>query len=230
MMKRFLLVLFFFGVVNTYPVHAQIIPEGGLFGMPSDDDSGEEPPLQLPEMPEAEQDQKSPQIRPTMQNSVAGYFPALPPSRLCTKNDIAGFWRLSMVYESPTGVELTDFSANPFQYVLFNNDSTFSIYKSTQSEKADAEVLKSMRAKKGGVLEQFVMHESGVLYFYKDGVAYDSLACFIVANRLDPFNVGQMLFMPPPDKATIRMVKVYQKVYSAPAETKKKTRKKKRRR
>ncbi len=230
MMHRILLIIFTLCVTAYQPAYAQILPEGGLFGSEEKEDTGDDPPLELPALPEEEVVQQKPRLPSAMQNSSEAYFPSLPPSRLCTKRDIAGFWRLSMVFENPTGPELSDYSASPYQYILFNNNDTFSMYKSSQGDVADADVLKKMRDRQGGVLEQFVMHESGVLYFYKDGVAYDSLACFIVANKLDPFNPGQMLFMPPPDKATVRMVRVYQKVYNAPADQAAKKKKKKKRR
>ena len=177
-------------------------------------DAGEEPPLQLPPVPTAPAIQQSPQV-PSGNQVVEAYFPELPPSRLCKQKDVLGLWKVGMVYENPTGTELAEFSSSPFQYVLFNQDSTFTMYKGSKAETSETDVYKRLKNRQEGVLQQYVVHESGIVYFYKDGIAYDSYACFIVANKLDPFSVGQMLFMPPPDKATVRMVKAYNKVFGA---------------
>lgn len=184
----------------------------GFFGQPPSEE-GEEPPLQMPAVPDAPVQQVAPQMPSEGANvGVQAYFPALPPSRLCKPRDLIGLWKLSTVYENPTGAELADFSASPFQYIAFGPDSTFAVYKGSRAESSDLDVYKKMAANKGGVLQQYVMHESGVVYFYKDGIAFDSFACFIVANKLSPFYVGQLLLMPPPDKATVQMVRVYQKI------------------
>ena len=184
----------------------------GFFEQPPTEE-GEEPPLQMPAVPDAPVQQAAPQMPVEGANAgVQAYFPALPPSRLCKPRDLIGLWKLSTVFENPTGPELADFSASPFQYIAFSPDSTFALYKGSRAESSDLEVLKKMAARKEAVLLQYVMHESGVVYFYKDGIAFDSFACFIVANKLSPFYAGQMLFMPPPDKATVQMVRVYQKI------------------
>lgn len=216
MMCRLLVILAFILIVGASPVNAQI-DTGGLFGMPDSEEpeEGDEPALEVPELPDAVRKNTTQQAPRLMPNSTEAYFPALPPSRLCTKNDIVGLWKLMMVFENPTGLELSDYSALPFQYFIFEKDDTFASYKGSQNPGSDTNVLNKLRENRGKVLEQFVMHDSGVLYFYKDGVSYDSLACFIAANKLDPFNVGQMLLMPPPDKANTRMVRVYQRVYTA---------------
>jgi hypothetical protein len=211
MIYKILLFVFFAACLQAPSSFAQA---GNMFGG-TQSDEGEEPPLQMPSVPTAPAAQQTPQM-PTGGNAgVEAFFPELPPSRLCRQRDILGLWKMAMVFENPAATELNEYSASPFQYVLFNADSTFGIYKGSKAEDSESNVYKRL-SKKGGVLQQYVMHESGVIYFYRDGIAFDSYACFIVADKIDPFSVGQMLFMPPPDKATVRMVKAYTKVFSAP--------------
>ncbi len=198
--------------------------EGGLF------ETVEEPAAELPALPKMPDEDIPNTMLPTRQDQgYAMEFPELPPSRLCRKGDILGMWKLAMVFEVPAGSELDDFGLYPYQYMLFNDDNTFRMYKSAREELSDAGVLREMKNASSKVLEQFVVHESGVLYLYKDGVAVDSLACFVVADPLNPFAEGQILFMPPPEEATIRMVKAYNQVYSAPQKKKKKKRRRRRR-
>ncbi|MFO0388431.1 MAG: hypothetical protein ACK502_01735 [Alphaproteobacteria bacterium] len=231
MMYRLFILLALIIISNVSPASAQM-DGGGLFGAPDSEevDEGEEPALEVPELPDAALQNNAQQAPRLIPNSTEAYFPALPPSRLCTKNDIVGLWKLMMVFENPTGIELSDYSASPFQYFIFEKDDTFASFKGSQSPGSDTNVLNKLRSNRSKVLEQFVMHDSGVLYFYKDGVSYDSLACFIAANKLDPFSVGQMLLMPPPDKANVRMVRVYQKVYTAAEQGTRKNKKKKKKR
>lgn len=175
------------------------------------------PSEELPALPDAVE-QPAPtttQTQPQGQSGMTMEFPQLPPSRLCTKREILGMWKLAMVFQTPRGAELDDFGNYPYQYMLVNDNNTYRSYKSQTDENTAADVVRILQ-EKSNVLEQFVVNESGVLYQYKDSAAVNSYACFIVVNPIKPFAEGQMLLMPPPERAHIRMVKVYQKVYSAP--------------
>lgn len=146
------------------------------------------------------------------QQGIPGAFPALPPSRPCEDRDLANHtWKLGKVFETPAGVATASVTAQPNQYYLFNRDKTYLDYRTAYTD-APGEIRKLATEQNKNALQQYVMHESGILFLYKDGVVSDSQACFIVANRQDPFQVGDMLLMPPADQVTsTRVVKVYAK-------------------
>lgn len=139
----------------------------------------------------------------------SSYFPALPPSKPCNRQDVDGLWKLKQVYEVPAGKITTDFNAKPHQYLLFTRDETYTVYKDVWGEKGPKEVFLGMRNARTQALQQFVVHESGIVFFYTDGRPVDSKACFIVANPQAPFVAGQMLLMPPEGTSKIRSLRVY---------------------
>jgi hypothetical protein len=136
-------------------------------------------------------------------------FPPLPPSRPCAFSDILGDWKLSNVYEYPAGPEMHDFAARPHQYLQFYQESTYGKYSDPNARKLGPEGVRREIKKDQQGLHQFVVAESGVIYFYNQGVAADSRACFIVANAKEPYVVGSMLLMPPAGQQSARLVKVY---------------------
>ncbi len=140
-------------------------------------------------------------------------FPKLPASSLCTKDKLVGIWKLLMVYEVPSGKEMSVYSATPLQYFVFEPDSRYGEYRSI----LHAITLKDVRdyvLEKSGSGQQFTLNKSGMVFFYKNSIAVDSLACFIVENYSPPFGKGQLLLMPPQKAAAgARMLKVYEKVY-----------------
>lgn len=138
-------------------------------------------------------------------------FPKLPLSKVCSKDKLVGTWKLLMVYELPVGNELALFRRNPLQYIIFDADNRYGEFISTLRAVTMREV-RSYSISQQKVLQQYVVNKSGILFFYKDGIPVDSLACFIVASNDAPFQDGQMLLMPPENVARGRMVKVYQKM------------------
>lgn len=144
----------------------------------------------------------------------ADSFPTLPPSRPCARQDIDGLWRLNNVYESPQGVESSTFTSQPHQYLLFLRDDTYRTYRTSWPEKSDAVVMRQLELEEPDHLEQFVVGENGLVYFYRDSVAIDTQVCFIVANQRAPFTVGQMLLMPPEGQSSVRLVKAYDRSLS----------------
>lgn len=136
------------------------------------------------------------------------YFPVLPPSRPCTPQDVPGLWRLGQVYENPAGSVFSDFTAYPTQYLFFSGDGTYNASK-VQPAPDDNVALSYLSTQKPQSLQQFLVQESGFIFFYRDGAAIDTQACFIVANQRDPFRIGQMLLMPPQGQSATRVVKVY---------------------
>lgn len=152
-------------------------------------------------------------------NTVTGYFPALPPSKPCGKTDIDGIWKLVQLYELPKGVETEGFTAKPFQYFFFNNNGTYKESRQTQNISLES-IKRNLLIRDEENVLQYVVHESGIIFFYNNSVPSDSLACFIVANPRDQFKIGQMLLMPPANAdgsvPAVRLVKVYQKVWNQP--------------
>lgn len=138
----------------------------------------------------------------------ANHVPALPESRPCTAGDVVGAWRLAQVYENPPDAAMRDFSATPYQYLLFSGDSTYSSYKNI-SPGDETSIVAQLSAPSQQGLQQFLVQEGGFIFFYRDGIAIDTQACFIVVNPKDPFTAGQMLMMPPQGQSAVRLVKVY---------------------
>lgn len=139
-------------------------------------------------------------------------FPKLPPSTFCTKENLIGMWKLLMIYEVPSGREIRNYTDHPLQFYVFNADSRYGHYESILHAVTLAEVKKVALSQISNT-QQYTLNQSGNLYFYKDRVAVDSLACFVVAASSGPFLVGQLLLMPPKKSARGRLVKVYQKMF-----------------
>lgn len=151
----------------------------------------------------------TPETKPTSSRDV---FPKLPESAICTKEGLIGMWKLLMVYEVPSGREMEFYTVNPLQYFVFEADSRFGEYTSMLHAISLREIKDTVLAKQKNV-QQFSINKSGMIFFYKDSVAVDSLACFIVAKTAAPFRIGQLLLMPSEKAAKGRMVKVYQKMF-----------------
>jgi hypothetical protein len=138
-------------------------------------------------------------------------FPKLPQSKFCDKNSLLGVWKLLMVYEVPSGKEIALYMNRPLQYAMFEPDSRYGEYISSLRAISANGVRNVAFAQKSN--QQYVIGDSGVIFFYKNSLPTDSLVCFIVARNEEPFETGQMLLMPPEKAAKNgRMVKVYQKV------------------
>jgi hypothetical protein len=138
-------------------------------------------------------------------------FPKLPLSKICTKDKLVGAWKLLMVYEVPAGNELSIFRRNPLQYIIFDADNRYGEFISSLRAVSMREV-RSYSITQQKVLQQYVVNKYGILFFYKDGIPVDSLACFVAVSNDPPFEDGQLLLMPPENVARGRMVKVYQKM------------------
>lgn len=222
-MKQVLLV---FMAVFTFAVCAQADPAlasfNNFFG--GQQDAPPEPPQELPPLPDAAQPQpmvEQQQSQPDVPVNASDYyqqqqrqFPPLPPARPCTTADMVGIWRLLNVYEEPSSTETANFSSLRYQYVLYKKDSTYGKYNSPNTE-VPASIVVSEIDKQARGLHQYLVNDSGIVYFYNQGVAVDSMACFIVANQRGPFSIGEMLLMPPKGQSKSRLVKVYVRYGSA---------------
>jgi hypothetical protein len=137
-------------------------------------------------------------------------FPKLPQSKICDKNSVVGVWKLLMVYEVPSGKEIALYTERPLQYIVFDPESLYGEYISSLRIVSADDVRKTALAQK--IIQQYTVSNSGIIFFYKNSVATDSLACFIAARNEGPFEIGQMLLMPPKKAAKGRMIKIYQKI------------------
>lgn len=205
--------------------YAQNVPglPAGFFSQQPEQPS--EPPQEPPPLPEGtpqEVPQLAPQAQPVQPPSDQYYaanayqeknrqFPPLPPSRACTSGDIHGNWKLIDVYEEPPGNALAEYGLRPNQYIQFFQDNTYARFSDPYARKLTPEDVRRevKKTQPEGALYQYVMGETGAIYFYSQGVATDSLACFIVANQRGNFAVGQMLLMPQAGQQSSRFVKVY---------------------
>lgn len=150
-------------------------------------------------------------------NNPAANFPILPPSRPCMRQDADGLWQLKAVHENPQGVESSLFVTQPFQYLLFLRDDTYRTYSSSWQERSDGVVMNRIREQIPEKLQQYVVHQSGFIFFYVGGAITNTQACFIVVTSNESFITGQMLLMPPEGTSKTRLVKVYQRSESARA-------------
>jgi hypothetical protein len=221
--------------IAIFSLAVLVLPQGafaqGIPGLPAgflsqQPDLPSEPPQEPPPLPEGTP-QETPQLAPplaaaTTQSAEPYYganayqnknrqFPPLPPSRPCAASDIFGNWKLIEVYEEPPGNALAEYGLRPNQYMQFFPDSTYMRFSDPYARKLTPEGVQReiKKSQPDGALYQYVLGESGVIYFYSQGVATDSLACFIVANQRGNFLVGQMLLMPQAGQQSSRLVKVY---------------------
>lgn len=118
-----------------------------------------------------------------------------------------------MVYESPAGIELERYAVNPLQYYIFTGDDIYGEYVGGLSDLAIDEIH-DYAINRSKFTQQYVVSKDGIIFFYRNSIPIDSLACFIVVEPVKPFMFGQMLLMPPKNAAIRgRMVKIYQKVF-----------------
>lgn len=140
-------------------------------------------------------------------------FPALPPSRICTPKDVLGVWKMAQVYQEPAGKARQDFIDNPFHYVRFDKNSMFGEYENSKMEQGGA-VLKRLGNSMVNDQQQYLVHDSGIMFLYQNGASTGSMACFIVTDPHGEFKKGQMLLMPPAPTdgkpPAMRLVKVYE--------------------
>jgi|GEM_PF-2991894 len=146
---------------------------------------------------------------------MLGRVPALPSARKCTPKDAPGLWKLMMVYEEPKGGETTEFYARPSQYLWFQPDSSYGQYWSDRDVLLHPQMIRNAMRSQAQGLQQYLVHESGMLYFYLNSAAVKTQACFIVDQDKDFFYEGQMLLMPPNVQSPTRWVKVYTKIWFA---------------
>ncbi len=170
-------------------------------------------PAPAPAAPQPERAPAADAIPVTLQPN-AGDFPPLPPSRPCARPDADGLWQLKAVYENPRGPTSADFANNPYQYILFLRDDTYRTYKEIWGEKTPEQVKKALEAAPPASVQQFVVHESGMVFFYVDGQNIDTQACFIVANQRGPYEPGEMILMPPEGRIATRLALVYERAGS----------------
>jgi hypothetical protein len=166
-------------------------------------------PRAVPEAP-------APENIPVTLQPNSGNFPPLPPSRPCARPDADGLWKLKNVFEKPRGPTSADFANNPHQYILFLRNDTYRTYKEVWGEKTPEQVKSELEITPTAGTQQFVVHESGMLFFYVDGQNIDSQACFIVANALGPYMPGDMILMPPEGRIATRLALVYERVVGEP--------------
>lgn len=170
------------------------------------------PATGLPELPAANAP-ASPAL-PQAQ-SRRGYFPALPPSRPCTRKDIIGEWVLNQIFEDPAGGEIAAYQAQRFQVIRFDNNTLYTEYRSAK-QPTEKQVVRGLQPREN-LMQQFVVdNDSGMVFFYRNGVSTGGLACFIVVNAKDSFKAGHLLLMLPMNAdgtpPAVRIVKAYQKV------------------
>jgi hypothetical protein len=180
-----------------------------------------EPPQDLPPLPRAaiESGQESDGYQPPLPPNASDYyqqqqrrFPPLPPSRTCSVQDLEGIWRLVVIYEDPPGPETTGFGVNRFQYLMFDKNTVFGKYNSPNTP-LPADMVRSeiekIQQQQG--LQQYLLNESAIIYFYSQGIAVDAMACFIVVNERGNFKAGQLILMPPKGQTKTRLAKVYER-------------------
>jgi len=204
------------------------MPKWGMFG--NEEEAPPEPPQDLPPLPEGAADQgvvEQPEQQQPPSNlplNGADYyqqqqrqFPPLPPARPCVMKDVLGIWKLISVYEEPSGPEALNFASNRYQYMLFDNTSIYARYASATVSMPPNMAKEELEKQSQDGLHQYVIGENGLMYFYSQGVAVDTQACFIVANDRGPFVIGEMILMPPKGQIKGRLAKVFIRYNGNPA-------------
>lgn len=160
-----------------------------------------------------------PTFEPATPANAAPVFPSLPPARPCEQDDMKGLWRLAAVYEDPQGPETTAYQASPNQYSFYKRDNTFGKFNAGRTEMSPKSIFENIQKHTSGLM-QYLLQDSGFIYFYNDGVATDVQACFIVSDSRVPFEEGEMLMMPPKGQIQGRLVKVYKAIKGNHSESK----------
>lgn len=195
-MKIKLLLCMVLAVSSVEPASAQLMGRGKGKARPV------EPAQDLPLMPEAP---------PPANAARPSTMPALPVSRACKQADIEGLWRLLRVYEEPIGKELTTFTSNPMQYIYYKSDGTYGKYNGGEVLTAAEQIVDHIDKHTTG-LQQYLLQDTGMIYYYQDKVATTSQACFIVLKPRESFLPGEMLQIPPKGQVNGRLIKEYTKV------------------
>lgn len=141
-------------------------------------------------------------------NPTQAAFPALPPADPCSDLSIRGTWKMVAVYEVPLGAQTDMFNKYPMQYIRFGEDTTYGEYNA-QNMEMDFQTANSFIARSVKEPQQYLVRDKGMVYFYRNSVAVDTQACFIVAKDKNGFYSGEMLLMPPEGQYSGRLVKVY---------------------
>lgn len=157
-----------------------------------------EPSQDLPPLPEPP---------PVRRSSI----PPLPVSRVCAKPDIEGLWKLQRVYEEPLGMEVAAFKATPMQYLYFRGDGTYGKYSGEGALTAPAAIIDYIGHHTVG-LQQYLLQDTGLIYYYQDKIASNTQTCFIVVQPSATFALGSLLLMPPKGQINGRLIKQYSKV------------------
>jgi hypothetical protein len=214
-MKNILAILVAFSISQAWAQEtAPVVPPAATVATPV----AAAPPAVAPAAPAVAVPQPAPQAAapapetaPITLQPNAGDFPPLPPSRPCARPDADGLWKLKDVFEKPRGPTSSDFANNPYQYILFLRDDTYRTFKEVWGEKTPDQVKKELERTPPANVQQFVVQESGIIFFYIDGQNIDSQACFIVANQRGPYIPGEMILMPPEGRIATRLALVYER-------------------
>jgi hypothetical protein len=148
--------------------------------------------------------------KPVVKSSI----PPLPVSVPCTPQDVIGLWKLEHIYEEPIGNETYAFEVSPVQYVNYVANGLYGRYSGSIVMPPKLVVNEINKHSTG--LQQYLVQDTGVMYYYQDKVANDEQSCFFVAKDSAPFFKGNMLQMPPKGKIAGRLIKHYVRVGGPP--------------
>ena len=149
-------------------------------------------------------------------SGVKSSVPPLPVSRPCKQQDIQGLWKLQRVYEEPVGNETVAFNAHPLQYISYEANGIYGKYNGATVAIPPELILAQIKEHAAG-LQQYLVQDAGMVYFYQDGVANDTQVCFVVVEKNGSFTDGDMLLMPPKGKISGRLIRHYVKIGAKPA-------------
>lgn len=131
-----------------------------------------------------------------VQDPNAPGFRRQPRVRFCYQNDMRGFWKLRRVFETPEGVMAGDFKEFSHQYFYFEGNGIRYDLKSKQEHVDRGKLLQAMKDSKGDDLQQFVVNDSGGLYFYTNRELAGSYYCGIAEESGGPYLQGDMILTP----------------------------------
>jgi len=177
--------------------------------------SQDAPPLPQSAIKKEQQQTIVPPAPAPIKVAEAPKMPQLPPAKPCIAAEVAGLlWKEIQVYEVPPGDETQALSENPEQYLLLRVNNTYAQLNAGHTAMSEADIRAAMD-QNNTVLSQYLLQNTGMIYFYQNSAVVDTQVCFIVTNPKGEFHVGQMLLMPPEGQLPQRVVKVFDRVTGA---------------
>ncbi len=115
--------------------------------------------------------------------------------RPCVDADMQGLRKLRNVLETTVGPGTAAFNNAPHQYIFFRKNQTFATVSGSVFYPGPKPLNEALRTAFKNNMHQYVLGESGALYYYKDGKATDAYTCRVVTKPQGNYRQGDMLLI-----------------------------------